>query len=247
MLNFLLNQLTKSILLFIIGYLGGLLVVNKGIKTNYTRKIFHFSLFFLPFFLDLFFLYNRNDPFLNTISVLSGLLFFFLFLKPIRERVNAFNIAFLCVDRPEDRPHTLLWIFTQTVVSMIVLISLNLYLIAINKRELIFIPILINAIGDGLAEPIGIRFGRHKYKTFALFTKKKYERSIEGSLCVFITSILVVLLSFPFFTSFQYIIALITIPISMTLAEAFAPHTWDNPFLCLIANFLIFFLLQIPI
>jgi phytol kinase len=76
MFIFILNQLIKNILLFIICYLGGLLVLNKGIKTNYTRKISHFSLFFLPFFLDLFFFYNRNEPLLNTISVLSGLFFF---------------------------------------------------------------------------------------------------------------------------------------------------------------------------
>ena len=247
MLNFVLNQLIKNTLLFIICYLCGLLVLNKGVKTNYTRKIGHFSLFFLPFFLDIFFFYDKNNIFLTAISLFSGLFFFIIYIKPIRERVNVINIAFLSVDRPEDRPHTLRWLFTQTLVSFIVIIPLYLYLMAINKMELIFIPILINAVGDGLAEPIGIRFGKHKYKTYALFTKKKYERSIEGSICVFVASILTILLLFPFFTFFQFIIALIAIPISMTLAEAFAPHTWDNPFLFLVANLLVFFIIQISV
>ena len=38
--------------------------------------------------------------------------------------------------------------------------------------ELVIIIMIINGIGDGLAEPIGIRFGKHKYKIYALFQKK---------------------------------------------------------------------------
>ena len=37
-------------------------------------------------------------------------------------------------------------------------------------ESLVVIPILINVIGDGLAEPVGVRFGKYRYKTKALFT-----------------------------------------------------------------------------
>ena len=36
---------------FIIMYLSGLLVLKKGVKVNYTRKINHFSLLAVPFLL----------------------------------------------------------------------------------------------------------------------------------------------------------------------------------------------------
>ena len=40
-------------------------------------------------------------------------------------------------------------------------------------------------VGDGLAEPIGKLYGKHKYETIALFTNQKFTRSYEGSACVF--------------------------------------------------------------
>jgi phytol kinase len=34
-----------------------------------------------------------------------------------------------------------------------------------------------------------------------------------------------------FFTDIQFILAMLFVPILMTLAEAYSPHTWDTPFL----------------
>ena len=172
------------------------------------------------------------------------MLFFVIFLRPIRERVCIFNTAFCGIDRPEDRPFTLIWITTQTAANYIVAIPVAIYLGMIYKPELIFIIILINGIGDGLAEPIGIRFGKHKYQSYALFTKRKYVRSIEGSACVFIVSFFVVILFSAPFSTIQFIVALIAFPIIMTLAEAKAPHTWDNPFLFAIGGILLFLIFQ---
>ncbi len=35
------------------------------------------------------------------------------------------------------------------------------------------------------------------------------------------------------FTPPQFVVALLTVPILMTLAEAFSPHTWDTPLMLL--------------
>ena len=234
----------------------GLLVVKKGVKTNYTRKINHFSLLFFPFFFNIIAPPKPsdgpsngagNDFFLSTLSILSGLFYFVIFIKPIRERVSVINTAFLSLDRPEDRPYTLLWISTQTAGGYFVAIPLTAYLMMINKMELILIVIIINGIGDGLAEPIGVRFGKHKYETYALFTKKKYVRSIEGSACVFFTALLITIFFCFSFSPIQFIVALITIPILMTLAEAFSPHSWDNVFLFMVGSILLFLILQFVI
>ena len=115
--------------------------------------------------------------------------------------------------------------------SYIVLGIVSFYLANYKALELLSIPILINGIGDGLAEPIGIRFGKHRYQTRALFTSKKHIRSIEGSACVFITSILVIYYNNYPFTDLQFVVAITAIPILMTLAEAFSPHTWDSSLL----------------
>jgi dolichol kinase len=105
---------------------------------------------------------------------------------------------------------------------------------------LILIPILITAIGDGLAEPVGVRFGRYKYRVSALFTDKKYYRTLEGSACVFITSLVIVGLYQAAFTAPQFVAAMIVMPVVMTLVEAFSPHTWDSPSLFL-AGYLVLF------
>jgi hypothetical protein len=42
---------------------------------------------------------------------------------------------------------------------------------AVGSKALIFIPIAVNNIGDGLAEPIGVYWARHKYSTTALYHK----------------------------------------------------------------------------
>jgi len=75
-------------------------------------------------------------------------------------------------------------------------------------------------------------------------TKKKYVRSIEGSACVFIVSLLVILLFSASFSTMQFIVALVSFPLIMTLAEAKAPHTWDNPFLFAIGGILLFLIFQ---
>ena len=153
---------------------------------------------------------------------------------------------FLSFDRPEDRPNTLLWLSTQLIVGYLILIPIIIYFYKIGYETLILLPILVNGIGDGLAEPVGVRFGRLKYKTFALFTKIKYERTIEGSACVFFTSIIVILFFRSEFTSSELILAIILFPIIMTLAEAFAPHTWDTPFLFLFGYLSLFIIKIIP-
>jgi phytol kinase len=97
--------------------------------------------------------------------------------------------------------------------------------------SLVLIPILINVVGDGLAEPVGIRFGTHEYKTKALFTSKEYVRTLEGSACVLITGFIVVAMHFEYFTTTQFILSMLFVPLIMTLTEAYSPHTWDTPFL----------------
>lgn len=146
---------------------------------------------------------------------------------------------FLSFDRPEDRPHTLWWLITQYIAAAVVIIPLTMYFMSVNLEVLVLIPILINGLGDGLAEPVGVRFGRMKYNTRALLSDTIYQRSVEGSLCVFAAGILCIVVLSTSFTPPQFIAALVTIPIATTLAEAFSPHTWDSPFIYGVAGVLL--------
>ena len=233
------------LLLFSLEYINGLIVKYKHVKVNYTRKINHFALFFTPQLLMNFFPYERTGITMLLGSLLT-LISLLIFINPIRQRVSILATMFLSFDRPEDRPYTLLWLTTQFMGSYIVLAIVSFYLAKYNAFELLYIPILINGIGDGLAEPIGIRFGKHHYQTRALFSKKKYIRSIEGSACVFITSILVIYYGNYPFTDLQFVVAIAAIPILMTLAEAFSPHTWDSPLLYGTGGMILIGILNLP-
>ena len=236
----------QTSILCLVAYASGSLVYYKGVKVNYTRKINHFCLFFIPMFLDKIIPIEPSLELMifGGIFAIASLI---IYIKPIRLKSKIIQRMFLSFDRPEDRPNTLLWLSTQTAVGFLVIIPFIIYFFTIGYEELILIPILVNGIGDGLAEPVGVKFGRLKYKTYALFSKIKYQRTIEGSACVFLTSAIVILFFQPGFTSPELICALIVFPIVMTFAEAFAPHTWDTPFLFFFGYSTIYLIKIIPL
>ena len=111
----------------------------------------------------------------------------------------------------------------------------------LNVKDLsihfLLIPLIVNGLGDGLAEPIGIRFGKHKYRARALWyggriCSGNFHRTLEGSACVFFSGVLSVSVLYNEWQSkTRFLIALLSVPTGMTAAEAFATHTWDTPFL----------------
>lgn len=227
---FWINQLVKTALLVAIQYGTGRLALGRGVRVNYTRKINHFALFFVPMFFDSLFKQNGTITTVIVSAVLSVSILA-IYIRPLRSRVPVIDTMFASFDRPEDRPHTLSWLSTQVAVGWMVVLGMATWMIQVGLEQLVMIPILVNGIGDGLAEPVGIRFGKHKYRAYALFSKQKYVRSLEGSACVFVTALVVFLFYQASFTPVQFWIGLGLFPILMTLTEAFSPHTWDTPFL----------------
>ena len=74
--------------------------------------------------------------------------------------------------------------------------------------------------------------GKHKYWTTSCFGDRKYQRSWEGSACVFISGVIFVsLFWYTFESALQFWIALALVPPAMAYAEATSPHTIDTPFL----------------
>jgi dolichol kinase len=225
-------ELTKIGILYGVALLCGMLVLRANVRVNYTRKINHFALFFVPIYLATLFPYEQS---MLTVAATGTLLMGSLgvYVTPVRQRVPVVATMFASFDRPEDRPYTMFWLQTQIAAGYAVIIPLAVLFAKLGTPELMLIPILINGVGDGLAEPVGVRFGRHRYKVRPLNGNGEYTRSLEGSACVLITGIITILLFRQAFTPVQFMAALATIPLAMTLAEAFSPHTWDTPFLFL--------------
>ena len=229
-----LNQIIKYFIISIIQYLMALLVINCNAKVNYTRKVIHISYFIFPQLLDVLFLKYEKNRYTELWNIWIILFLLLLLSDFVRQKISIINNMFKAVDRPEDRPYTLIWFSSQIISTLIVVIPFSIYFSKIDQIGLIFIPILINGLADGLAEPVGIRFGKHKYNTKACLSSRTYQRSFEGSFCVFIVSTIIILCYYPYMELNQYIFSSLTIPILTTLTEAFAPHTWDSPLIFLV-------------
>ena len=215
-------------------------VLRYNIKINYTRKLG--NLFKIPkyFVADLFPFYRSTATSLMTALTVNQTLFCSMYYRKSRERVAFFSYVFLSQDRREDRPDTLIFQVTEDLLRFLIYIPFKLFVAnRFSAPEIIFIPIAVNNIGDGLAEPVGVAFGKHKYTTTALyhkgkFFKSKFTRSYEGSSCVFITTLIVVAANYKSFNTNQFWVTFTVLPFLMTIAEAKAPHTNDGPFLALI-------------
>ena len=230
-MNFLITEISKFLLFWVLSYVLGNWVFHRNVKVNYTRKIHHFSLLFIPLFFATYFPYDRS----GIISLIGSLAFVWtLFPFIFREKNTVIQRCFLGIDRPEDRPHTLLWLFTQFLASIMVIIPIAIVsevFFDIAWENIGLFVICLAMIGDGFAEPVGVRFGKRRYKTFALFTRKRYFRTVEGSLAVFVSTLLVVIVFNGLFTSEQFLYAILIFPLAITITEALSPHTWDSPFL----------------
>ena len=230
----------------------GYFVVTREWHIGYGRKVLHFCLFATPVLVNS--LFGALDTKVLGLSWLALVCqaYFVVMLKPVRRRLPVpFMLMFRAIDRPKDRPYTLPWLWTQSVVGFVAMLLLQTYLTHREISEAFFlIPLVVNGLGDGLAEPVGIRFGKHKYQTRALwyngrFCSGEFVRSLEGSACVFASSVLAVLAVYTEWgNTTRFLIALAIVPITMTAAEAFSPHTCDTPFIFLVATALICFLFE---
>ena len=84
---------------------------------------------------------------------------------------------------------------------------------------------------DAIAEPVGVRFGKHKYKVPSLKKVKVAERSLEGSFSVFLVSLVLSMLFFVYLYRFplaKALIASFTLSIALALVEAVSFHGSDN-------------------
>jgi dolichol kinase len=223
---------------------NGYIVTSKSswFKVNYTRKFQHFAAYAIPL------LIKTDVPGWPQLHLVWGdfftLLGFLVLIKPMRETFPPFMWMFNSLDRPEDRPNVLLWIIGGNILPGLCMIVFFNWLFSgfgADQQQLVMIFVLVAGVGDGLAEPVGIYTGKHKYATRSCTSTEKYTRSYEGSTCVFITTFLFIEAywwAFP--TPFQFWLLMAVLPIVMTIAEATSPHTMDTPLLMGLGGFLIY-------
>jgi dolichol kinase len=220
---------------------------NSIFKVNYTRKFQNLAAYLIPLVVKPLESCRCNGPLELAWGDFVTLLGFLILIKPIRERSTFFMLQFNSLDRPEDRPHTLKWIVAGNIAPGLLILLFFRWLFAqTTQSNLVFIIIFVTSIGDGLAEPFGIAFGKHKYSTNSCFSKRKYTRSFEGSACVFFSGMFFPALQYADFeTSSQLWLTMLCLPPAVAFAEATAPHTMDAPVLMLTTGLILYVIIHI--
>ena len=225
-------QVVNVCVFFIAAYWLGRLVCERNWPVGYTRKILAVTLYAAPFVTGLWFPTGLTVEMITLSAMVYGLCVLALSGR-YRASSKFLTTAFAAIDRPEDRPHTIPWLLTSILATWFVLVVWSAVLPYGAGLAFLFVALFISGIGDALAEPVGLRYGRNTYTVRALFTDKTYTRSWEGSACVFASGVIaVVLLSqIGSLDVERFILYLIAFPIVATAAEAKSPHTWDQPFI----------------
>jgi len=91
-----------------------------------------------------------------------------------------------------------------------------------NRPEIIAVGIVAMSYGDGFASLIGRKFGKRKYNVFG------DEKSIEGSIAMFITTTLFSLIALYYYGVEVNILAVIIISLVAAFVEGITPKGLDN-------------------
>jgi dolichol kinase len=228
---------------------------SSWFKVNYTRKVQHFMAYLVPLIVQT----PESCNCEGTLETFWGqwltVATFALMIKPVRESMKIFMLQFNSLDRPEDRPETLKWILVGNIIPGSLMILFWKAVFPEANSNLVLIFVFVTGIGDGLAEPVGITWGKHKYQAKGFqfsykdvkeivngkeVTKKEmrflsdtaYERSFEGSACVFLSGMLFTSMQHAYFNnSTEFWVCFWVQGPLMAYAEAVSPHTMDTPFL----------------
>jgi phytol kinase len=144
----------------------------RQVRTPYTRKIFHFlifttaGIFQFRFGLALVVLFGSIVSLFVLAAVLAGEGFVF----------------YEALARQTDRPHRTLFVLVPLFTTALGGVLINLFFPAFS-----FIGYLVGGWGDAVGEPVGTRWGRHRYAVPSLMGVPA-QRSLEGSAAVIVVS-----------------------------------------------------------
>lgn len=195
-------------------WITGVLRVKKAWRVGYTRKLFHFCIFTAAGIMQI----SWGLP----VVVVFGSAISLLVLWAVwRGEQSSFYKA---LARPSDAPQEKLFILIPLLTTATGGVLANLFF-----GQWAAIGYLVGGWGDAVGEPVGSRWGKHRYKVPSM-AGIAATRSLEGSAAVFIVSALVAFLGLQAqsLVSDQAIIYAFLIAGAATGIEAISTHGLDN-------------------
>jgi phytol kinase len=196
------------------GALAAHLRLRRGVRAPYTRKIFHFGIFTMAAVSH----WIWDAPGVVVFGSVVALVVLFAVY-----RGDGFPL-YEALARPTDAPHRSLFIIVPLVTTALGGLISNLLFL-----RFAFVGYLVCGWGDAVGEPVGTRWGKHRYRVPSLDAVPA-TRSLEGSAAVLVVGTLAAyagLLADGFDPSAALGIA-IGAGGAGAITEAFSSHGLDN-------------------
>lgn len=188
---------------------------RNGMRTGYTRKVFHFLIFGTVALLQ----WRLGTPAVCLFGGMCSLIVFFAIWR------GSGNMLYEAMAREKDAPHRTFFILVPYFTTLVGGLTSNILF-----GPLAITGYLVTGLGDAIGEPVGTRFGKHQYRVWSLASVPA-TRSLEGSTAVFIMSAIALGLSTispEIDLAFSAAPRLLAIAAASTVVEAVSPHGWDN-------------------
>lgn len=194
--------------------LAGWLRMQRKVRTAYTRKIFHFYVFTIAGILHL----SIGFP---GVALFGSIVSACVLYSVWRGKGFPFYEA---MARPSDEPHRSFFIIVPLITTALGGLTTNLLF-----SKFAYIGYFVGGWGDAVGEPVGARWGKHRYQVPSLMGVPA-TRSWEGSAAVLTAGTLVALLGLfaaglPFS---QAVLVALACGTAGALVEAFSAHGLDN-------------------
>lgn len=183
-------------------------------KVGYTRKSFHFAIFFMAGLIQ--WLVGISGVFILGWAV--TLVLSYLLLNSQK------STYYYLLARPQDEPHATRYIIYPYLATFIGGVTTNVFFLPMAAIT----GYLVAGMGDAIGEPVGAKWGRHKYPVFNFGSPVKSYRSLEGSCSVFLACLLVFALVLYVFGYELVLWKIIIAALIAAIVEGVSPHGWDN-------------------
>ncbi|MCP4110233.1 MAG: hypothetical protein GY749_32715 [Desulfobacteraceae bacterium] len=217
---------------FICLFFAGYLKKNKGLRTGYTRKTFHFLIFMTVALIHSVW----GTPGVCLFGGMTTIVIFFAVYK------GDGNILYEAMAREKDEPHRSYFIIAPYFATLIGGLASNILF-----DRLAVIGYLATGLGDAVGEPVGTRFGKHPYAVPSLRGVKS-TRTYEGSAAVFLVCIIAIvtgiIISPQLHMTTQSLYMIPLLAAACMITEGISPHGWDNATMQIVPSLLAVFMLE---